>query len=128
MGRRLLLYTPLNSYRATGTVMLAERPTLPVSPSMYRGLLTKRLRLMMEDEDQDYLEEVLARLETADDLNLPSYTPKAAATIVETSQTLRELAAYPVMPIPPREWQPDPETLEAMQLESAVEYLEMLIR
>lgn len=111
-----------------GTVILPQRPTLPVNPGMYRELLTKRLQAMMADADQDDLEEVLSRLEAQEDLRLPSYGPNSAATIVETSRTLRELAAYPVEPIPPREWGPDSETLEAMQDESAVDYLEMLIR
>lgn len=124
----MLLYTPPDSWAGMGTVLLAEPPTLPVSTSMYRGLLTKRLRAMMEEADPDDLEDVLIRLETQDDLNLPSYSPNAAAVIVEISPTLRELAAYPVEAIPPREWRPDPETLEAIELEGAVEYLEMLIR
>jgi hypothetical protein len=110
-----------------GTVMVTERPALPVSPSAYRTLLRERLEAKMAEADQGDLKDVLARLETQENLRLLG-TPNPAEIIVEGSPSLRELAAYPTSPIPPQAWIADRETAEAIEQESAVGYLESLVR
>src|SRR4051812_22406340 len=99
--RRLtLLFTPPNSQRAMGTVVLKSRPPLPISPAVYRMLLAERLHLLITDaEGTPELDEVLTELERQEGLNLPPNRKHIGEILVKHSQRLRKMAGYPIEPI-----------------------------
>lgn len=109
-----------------GTVTIGQRPKSPLSTGKYQLLLASRIEALIAAADPSDVSDLLSQLETQENLRLVD-RPNCAKILVECSQTLREKAAYPHR-IFPDEWEPDPETESALRLESAAEYLEMLIR
>jgi hypothetical protein len=109
-----------------GTVAVGQRPELPTGMGKYQLLLARRIEALIADADPLDLSDLLSQLETQENLRLVN-RPNPAEILVEASQTLREMAGYPHK-ILPEEWEPDPETESALRHETAVEYLEMLIR
>jgi hypothetical protein len=109
-----------------GTVAVEQRPGLPISTGKYQLLLASRIEALITEADPSDVSDLLSQLETQENLRLMD-RPNPAQILVECSQTLREKAGYPHR-ILPEEWQPDPEALEALRHETAVEYLQALIR
>jgi hypothetical protein len=123
----MFLYTPPYSEFGIGTVYRAQMPDEPVSPASYRFMLEKRIAKLLAEADRDEIEPILHELELQENLNLLGER-NIAELLVEFSQTLRELAAYPVEPIPTSDWEEDPETEDALRHETAEEFLQMLVR
>ena len=121
----MLLFTPPNSQMGLGTVALKSKPPLPISPKVYRLLLAQRFQQLMTDADPLELELFLSEVEKSENVRLLG-KPNPAEILVESSPTLRSLAAYPSGPIPPKAWKHDPETESALEAET-LETLNVLL-
>jgi hypothetical protein len=124
----MLIFEPPYSRMGMGIVRLAKRPDGPVTPPAYRMLLARRIQEMVDDADPDEAKAILRELGMQEGVMLSRDLSQAGELLAEHSQTLRELAAYPVEPIPPEAFQHDGEMLDAIAEENLEEFVMRLLR
>lgn len=124
----MLVFTPAHSQMALGSVVVRKRPALPVSPHQYRLLLADRIQAMIDDVEPEDAKPLLRELAVQEGLVLTRDLSNAGVTLAEYSQTLREMAAYPVQPILPEQFEEDIDTADAIAEEVLEEWVTLLLR
>ena len=127
-GGPVYVFTPPYSHRATGTVTTKHLPTEPVSTATYRAMLARRIQEMVDDTDPDEAKVLLKPLAMQEGLILTRDLTQAGHVLAEYSQTLRELAGYPMEPIDQDAFKPDHDTHLAISEETLEEWVMTLLR
>jgi hypothetical protein len=91
-------------------------------------LLANRIQAMIDDVEPEEAQLLLRELAVHEGLALTRDLSRAGETLAEYSQTLRELAAYPVEPILPEHFEDDDDTAEAIAAEILEEWISLLLR
>jgi hypothetical protein len=83
---------------------------------------------MIDDVEPEEAKPLLRELAVQEGLVLTRDLARAGETLAEYSQTLREMAAYPVEPILPDQFEDDSETADAIAGEILEEWVMLLLR
>ena len=124
----MYVFTPPYSQRAIGTVTTKHRPTQPVSTATYRAMLARRIQEMVDDTDPDEAKALLRPLAMQEGLILTRDLNQVGDILAEYSQSLRELAGYPMEPISPDAFKSDHDTHLAISEETLEEWVMRLLR
>ena len=124
----MLAFTPPYSKGALGTILVSKRPLKAITPPVYRMLLAARIQTMVDDADPLEAKEILRELGMQEGLRLTLDLTKAGELLAEHSPTLREMAAYPMEPIAPKDFRPDSETESAIAEETLSEWVMRILR
>lgn len=95
-----IVWTPPGSQLGLGAVELERQPQVHLTPAAYRWALAERINKLVAAEDPDRARELLHRVELEERLSLPDDLAEVGHVLVESSQWLRERAAYPTEPVP----------------------------
>lgn len=122
----MLVFTPPHSQMGLGSVVVRQRPRRPVSPAEYRGMLARRIQEMVDAAEPKEARLLLGELARQEGITLSLRS--AGEMLAEHSQTLREMASYPVVPIRPEQFDDDSETADSIADEVLEEWVMMLLR
>ena len=124
----MFVFTPPHCEMGVGSIVVRERPTSSITPHEYRMMLGDRIQAMVSDAGPEEAEPLLRDLEAQEGLNLTRDLSRVGELLAEYSPTLREMAAYPVEPIAPEQFEEDAETAEAVANEILPDWVMMLLR
>jgi hypothetical protein len=122
----MLLFTPLGSSRAIGTIAVETPPPSAMMPVEYQAALASRIQAMVDQLPEGNARELLFLVEVQEQFPVIDRLSKAGETLVTFSSALQDKAAMPTFPISPLMFKPDPETEAALEEDNLEEYLSLL--
>jgi hypothetical protein len=118
----MIQWAPPDSLHGLGTIVLPDLPKNPLTPDQYRNLLAQRINRLVAAEEPEAALELLGQVPAKEAVTIPDDLSRVGEAMVETSNWLRNRAAFPNQPVTIRA----AETVEGEPEETLEEFLSAL--